>query len=182
VAGVKVLADAPEIPRLFSEEVVQRVDRVGQQIGHSGITGLTVTSVNGSRTPDVALTDAVKQNARQAVETASIAWSSVVGVLDVISARRQRRQIGLLTDEGRAVVCNTGTLPREQVFAAFERRVVASGLLKRNARGQAVSLDVETLETLPQRLPMGAGDLLGAAPNITGGLTNEEFMAALRDR
>jgi hypothetical protein len=182
VEGVQRLAVIPEIPRLFSEGVVLRLDHVGQQIGRGGITGLTVTCANGTRTPDVALTDEVKQHARQAVETASIAWSSVVGVLDVISSRRERRQIGLLTDEGRAVVCDVRTVPRDTVLAAFERRVVAAGVLKRNARGQAVRLDVESLEVLGAEPTVRARDLLGAAPDVTNGLSNDDFMAGLRDR
>ena len=139
----------PEIPRLFSEPVVSHVDQLGHQIGRRGITGVTMTSVNGQRSSGAAVTEAVRQNARRAVEPVSAAWSSVVGVLDVISARREKRRIGLLTSEGRAVVCNVQQLPNDLVFEAFEKKVVAAGILRRNGRGQAVSLDAESLEILP---------------------------------
>lgn len=181
VSGVEALAEVPEIPRLFSATVVSRVDEVGQQVGRRGVAGVLMASVNGGRTAEVPLTEEVQRNARRAVEPSSISWSSVVGILDVISARRERRQIGLLTDRG-AVVCNVQNLSRDLVFRAFERRVVAAGLLKRNARGQAVRLDAESLEILSDKPSASARDLLGAAPNVTGGLSDEEFMGRLRDR
>lgn len=182
VDGVRSLADAPEIPRLFSEPVVSHVDQLGHQIGRRGITGVTMTSVNGQRSSGAAVTEAVRQNARRAVEPVSAAWSSVVGVLDVISARREKRRIGLLTSEGRAVVCNVQQLPNDLVFEAFEKKVVAAGILRRNGRGQAVSLDAESLEILPTEQRVTARDLLGAAPDVTGPLTINEFMAVIRDR
>ncbi len=182
VDGVRSLATNPEIPPYFSEPVVTRVDQIGQQIGRRGIVGVAMAGVNAERTPEAPVTEVVRQNAHSAIEPASTAWSSVVGVLDVISARREKRRIGLLMDEGRAVLCNVQALPRDVVFQAFERRVAAAGLLRRNARGQAVRLDVESLEVLPSERLVGAQELLGAAREVTGGLTDQDFMAVLRDR
>jgi len=182
VSGVRSLAEVPEIPRLFSETIVERVGHVGQRIGKEGVLALTLASVNGRRETDVPLDEGVRLNARRAIEPASTAWSSLVGVLDVISVRHERRRIGLLTDHGRAVVCDVKRLPREAVMSAFEQRVVAAGRLKRNSSGQPVSLDVEALEVLDSPPPVVARDLLGAAPNLTGGLSVEEYMAVLRGR
>jgi len=182
VSGVRSLAEAPEIPQHFSEAIVERVDRVGQRIGKEGVLAITVASMNGRRETDVPLDEGVRLNARRAIEPASTAWSSVVGVLDVISVRRERRRIGLLMDQGRAVVCDVKRLPREAVISAFEQRVIAAGHLKRNSSGQPVSLDVETLEVLDSPPPVVARDLLGVAPDLTGGLSIEEYMAVLRGR
>jgi hypothetical protein len=183
VEGVRSLASAPEIPHLFSEPVVSHVDKVGEQIGKSGIAGVSVLSVNGHRSPEAPVNEAVRENARRAVQPVSVAWSSVVGVLDVISARREKRRVGLFTDQGRAVSCNVEQLPRELVLEAFEKRVVAAGRLRRNSRGQAVRLDVESLEILPSIEPIvSARDLLGAARGMIQPSNNEEFMAVLRDR
>jgi hypothetical protein len=183
VDGVRLLASVPEIPPLFSEPVVSRVGQVGQQIGKSGITGVSMISLNGQPSPEAPVTEAVKQNARRAVEPASVAWSSVVGVLDLISARREKRRIGLLTDQGRAVVCNVERLPRDLVFQAFEKRVVAAGRLRRNSRGQPVRLDAESIEVLSTEGDhVRARELLGAGVGIIDPADPEEFMAVLRDR
>lgn len=182
VGGVRSLAEVPEIPHLFSEPVVSHVAKVGQQIGRSGIAGVSMVTVNGDRSPEAPVTEVVRENARRAVQPASVAWSSVVGVLDVISARREKRRVGLLTDQGRAVMCDVQQLPKEVVFEAFERRVLAAGRLRRNGRGQAVRLDVETLEILsPVESHVSARDLLGAGRGIIEP-TDDEFMAVLRDR
>jgi hypothetical protein len=154
VEGVRSLANLPEIPHLFSEPVVSHVEDAS-----------------------------VRENARRAVLPASVAWSSVVGVLDVISARREKRRVGLLTDQGRAVLCNVQNVPRDQLFDAFEKKVVAAGSLRRNSRGQPVRLDVESLDVLPPIGPLvSARDLLGAARGVFEPLSSEEFMAVLRDR
>jgi hypothetical protein len=182
VDGVRSLAAEPEIPQYFSQPVIERVDTIGQQVGRRGIVRVAVTCFNGARSPEAPVYADVQRNARRAVEPASTAWSSVTGVLDVISARREKRRVGLLTDHGRAVLCNVEKLSRESVFAAFEKRVVAAGLLRRNASGQAVRLDVESLEVLAPRQHVSARDLLGASQHLTGSLTDEEFMAVLRDR
>lgn len=183
VDGVRSLADLPEIPHLFSEPIVSHVFQMGQQIGKNGITGVSMVNVNGERSPEAPITDVVRQNARSAIKPASVAWSSLVGVLDVISARREKRRVGLLTDQGRAVMCNVEKLPREMVFEAFERRVIAAGRLRRNGSGQAVRLDVESLEILPPvESYVSARDLLGAGRGIIEPIDEGEFMAVLRDR
>jgi hypothetical protein len=183
VEGVRSLGSVPEIPHLFSEPVVSHVDKVGEQIGKSGVAGVCVISVNGDRSPEAPVDDAVRQNAQRAVQPVSVAWSSVVGVLDVISARREKRRVGLLTDQGRAVLCNVQSLSKEQLFDAFEKRVVAAGRLRRNSRGQPVRLDVESLDILPSVGPLvSARDLLGAARGIIQPSNGEELMAVLRDR
>lgn len=183
VEGVRSLASVPEIPRLFSEPVVSHVDKLGDQIGKNGIAGVSVMSVNTQRSPEAQVTESVRENARRAVEPASVAWSSVVGTLDVISARRERRRVGLLTEQGRAVLCNVQKIPRDVVLEAFEKRVVAAGRLRRNSSGQPVRLDVESLEVLPRLGPIvTARDLLGAGRGIIVPSEAGEFMAVLRDR
>lgn len=183
VEGVRSLASVPEIPHLFSEPVVSHVDKVGEQIGKSGVAGVSVISVNGDRSPEAPVDDAVRRNARHAIQPASVAWSSVVGVLDVISARREKRRVGLLTDQGRAVLCNVQNVSKEQLFDAFEKKVVVAGRLRRNSRGQPVRLDVESLEILPPVEPLvSARDLLGAARGFIQPSNSEAFMAVLRDR
>ena len=183
VDGVRSLAEIPEIPRLFSEPVVSRVSQVGQQIGKSGIMAVSMASVNGDRSPEAPVNEAVRLNARRAVEPASVAWSSLVGILDVISARREKRQVGLLTEQGRAVTCNVQKLPREVLFEAFERKVIVSGRLRRNGRGQPVRLDVDSLEVAPHlESRVSARDLLGIGRGIIDPADDDDFMAVLRDR
>jgi hypothetical protein len=183
VDGVRSLASVPEIPHLFSEPVVSHVNKIGEQIGKSGVNGVSIISVNGDRSPEAQVNEAVRQNARRAMRPASVAWSSVVGVLDVISARREKRRVGLLTDQGRAVLCNVQNVPTEQLFEAFEKKVVAAGRLRRNSLGQPVRLDVESLDVLPAVEPLvRARDLLGAGRGVIEPASPDELMAVLRDR
>jgi len=182
VAGVLALSQEPEIPVLFSETTVMRIDAVGNRIGRGGVAGVGLTSLNGVRSATAYVSDAVQRNAAEAVEPATVAYSSLVGKLDVISARRERRRIGLLTEAGRPVLCDVQRVPRETILEAFEQQVIASGKLRRNSRGQPVRLDVDAIEAAPGAEPVTARDLLGAAPELTAGLSAGDYMAVVRGR
>jgi len=182
VAGVLALSEEPEIPILFSETTVLRVDAIGSRIGHGGVAGVGLTSINGVTSDTAYVSEAVQRNAAEAVEPATVAYSSLIGKLDVISARRERRRIGLLTEAGRPVLCDVQRLPRQIILDAFEQRVLVSGRLRRNSRGQPVRLDVDAIEEVTEPAPVLARDLLGAAPELTDGLSTEDYMAVVRGR
>ena len=184
VEGVMTLGELPEIPDGFSQTIIERITTVRNQIERPerGLGGVSLISVNGARSQPAPVSEAVGRNARAAVASASYAYGSLVGVLDVISARRSKARIGLLPDHGPAVICSVDQLPREQVLAAFDHRVLVGGLLRRNGRGQAVRLEVDHLELLPPGQPVTARELLRAAPDLGGQLTAAEYVARQRGR
>ena len=124
--------------------------------------------MNGSRGASAQIDTHVQLNARAAVEPVSLAYSSMTGVLDVISSRRERRRVGLLTDTGRPIICNVDRLDKQVIIGAFEHRVIVSGLLKRNGAGQPVRLDADALELIEARPVVRARDLLGIIPSSSG--------------
>ena len=183
VEGVRTLGQAAEIPRLFSEAVVGKVAKIAAQIGKSGVTAVQFASINGHRSAEAPVTPVVQANARSAISPASLAWSSVTGVLDVISARSDTLKVGLLTDQGQAVACDVRSIAEETVLRSFNRRVVAAGILHRNSIGQPVRLVAESVEILSREAPaVSARELLGAGRGVIEPSDNEQFMAVLRDR
>jgi hypothetical protein len=67
-------------------------------------------------------------------------------------------------------------------LAAFDKRVIVSGLLRRNGRGQPVRLDVDQLELAPKSESISASELVGAAMDLGGELSATEFVARQRGR
>lgn len=184
VDGVLVLKDVPEIPEGFSESVIERITTMRKQVdSHDrGLHAVTLTSINGTRSTPAEVSEIVGRNARAAVTGTSLAYGSLTGVLDVISVRRRKWRIGLLPDHGPAVMCNVDKLPGELVVGSFDKKVVVAGLLRRNSQGQAVRLDADHLELLPQRSAVRAADLVGAIPDLGGGLSVSDYLARQRAR
>ncbi len=180
VDGVRVLADAPEIPRYFAEQTVTRVGKVGGRVGRDGIVSLSLTQP--SRDVRAAIDHRVRDHAREAVAEASDAHSSLVGRLDVLSTRGGRRRIGLLTDTGRGVVCEVHALSQQAVVDAFDTRVLVAGTLKRNSQGQPVRLVVEHMEPADDGRPVNAMELLGLLRHAGEQRSADEIMAEIRDR
>jgi hypothetical protein len=67
------------------------------------------------------------------------------------------------------------------LHAAWNKRVVAGGILTRNAAGQAVRLDLEELILLPDETEqISAWNLLGIDPDYTGALSTDEYLDRTR--
>ncbi len=186
--GVGALLQEPAIPEYFSEDVVRRVQRVGEKVGSEGISGITVGAVRlGKIVTSSELTRDTAINAGQAVLPVSSAQSSVSGVLNLLSVKREKLRAVIEEEKSHlSVVCEIDAVPKGQVRELWGERVTAWGSLTRNTRGQPIRLTVEGLELAsadaarPPRLT--ARQLLGIAPNWTGELTTQEYMDQMRRR
>lgn len=165
VGGVRSLHKVAEIPSHFSETVMTRITKVAKEVGQAG-SGLTSVDLRtiGTDHGAAAIDDTVSANALQAVESASIAYGSVVGTLDLISTRGTHDRVGLLGDFGPPINCRVDQLPREVVVESLDRRVVVSGVMRRNGRGQIVRIDADGLELAPERTLITARSLRGILP------------------
>lgn len=181
VAGVAQLGEAAEIPTLFSARTVERVQAIGRAIGHRGVAEVSLASVNGHRNEGV-VDETTLRNAKAAVRPAQSAWSSVVGRLDVLEARRRDRPKAQVYDARtrRAVILTAHEDQTDVLQTAFGHQVMASGVLIRNSSGQAVRLDLMELQIIQhQDSPPSARDLLGLAPEITGDVSTLEYVRGL---
>lgn len=181
VAGVTQLGESAEIPSLFSARTVERVQAIGQTVGHRGVAEVTLASVNGHRSEGI-VDETTLRNAKSAVRPAQSAWSSVVGRLDVLEARRRDRPRAQVYDPRtrRAVILTAHEDQTDVLQTAFGHQVMASGVLVRNSSGQAVRLDLIELRIVEgQESAVSARDLLGIAPDITGGLTTAQYLRGL---
>jgi hypothetical protein len=110
VEGLHALTERAEIPDLFTEQSVQRVNRLGEPTG--GIRGVIVAPVadTGEVGEPVEVGEALRQHARAAIAPRERSVGSAMGILDVLNARR-RGQI-------RASIFNPRT--RHAVRAVFK--------------------------------------------------------------
>lgn len=183
VEGLQRLSERPEIPDLFTEAAVQRVDRLGAPSrGLRGVTLAPVTATGDVGAP-VPISDAVRNNAKAAIAPREMSLGSVTGVLDVLNARSRGAMKGSVYNQRtrHAVTCLVAAEVASTFVEAFGRRVLVGGTLRRNELGQAISIEVAELQVLPENFrPPAVDELLGADPAWTGELSTVEYLARVR--
>lgn len=183
VDGVNGLAQTPEIPKLFSASTVRRVEKVGTAMSRGHIEAVTIASVGNNRRTS-AVTAETSKNAHQAVTGTQLSLGSVQGTLDVLDARSHRgvRAQIYIPSLHRAVMIYAKPQDSTSLKDHWGQDVVASGQLKRNSRGQVVSLDLHDLVEVPAHQHISPWEILGADPGLTGHSTTAEFMEMIRGR
>lgn len=183
VDGLIALTARSEIPDLFTEASVHRVDRLGEPTrGVRGVTLAPVT-VDGDVGQPVPITETVREHAKAAIAPRETSTGSVVGVLDVLNARSRGRIKGSIYNARtrHAVTCVIPANHSSQFVEAFGRKVLVGGPLTRNELGQVISIEVAELQVLPEdfRTPT-VDELLGIDPGWTGALPTAEYLARVR--
>jgi len=187
VEGLQAVELRPVVPPSFPEPSMRRLKQLGNVIGRNGAKGFRAVLLEGSGEPasariEARLTRRAAENAKEAMSPRYTARGSVLGRLEVISVHGGRQFTVYDEIEGRPV---RGSFPDEllgHVKEALGRRVLATGLIRRNGAGQMVSVLVERLEILPQDddLPTVA-DLVGSDPDFTGGRPAADWVRKVRD-
>jgi hypothetical protein len=101
---------------------------------------------------------------------------SVEGRLEVVSSHGGRLRCNVYEHvAGKPVRCDFADGLKGMVLAAFDRRVRAHGLIKRDAAGQPRHIKLESLEVLPPA-PKESVSITGLAPDFTGGRDSAEWL------
>ncbi|BBY67569.1 hypothetical protein [Mycolicibacterium helvum] len=183
VDGAHVLQTEPSVPRLFTPATVNRL--AGLSVPRDGVQSVSLATYNGERGEKVDLDESVKENAAAAVKPFEISWGTVTGrVFGVKELRAGRVKLTIRDELTRAAI--DGEAPAALADVAgdvWRHRVTLGGKIKRNVRGQAIRMDVERIESMPED---DAGrpatdDLLGAAAELFRNVTVDEFVDRLRD-
>lgn len=185
--GIDELGHQAEVPAFFDDTVVRRVQNLGHHVGSGGLDSVRVASViDGERGRQVSVTRETADNAARSVLAASSAHSSFTGLLTLLSQSRTKIKAVIQDPESHHnVVCDVGQLDKAELRGLWGESVTAWGLLTRNALGQPIGLAAEGIEPVPQQphhVPIHAADLLGAAPDWTGGLSVQAYQDLARSR
>ncbi len=181
VEGAEVLQREPTVPRLFAPSTVQRLASLAAPAG--GVQGVTLATYNGALNSRVELTDGLRVHASQAVKPFEVTHGSVSGMLSGLrDTKKKSLRVTVRDENGKQAV--DGFVPEamtEELRHAWRHRVLLSGKVKRNSRGQAIRIDVDRIERLPEG---NAGRpsteaLLGAGANWLDGLTVDQLLEEL---
>jgi hypothetical protein len=184
VDGAKVLQHEPTVPHLFTPATVKRLADLAEPV--DGLQTVGLATYNGRRGRRVDLTEKVQKNASSAVQPHEISWGSITG--KVIALRDNTRTPGVrltIRDEARREAVE-GEVPEtlaEQIRTAWRHRVTIGGKIRRNARGQAIRIDVDRIESMPEDNSgrPSTDSLLGAAEGEFIKLSVDEYVDRLRN-
>lgn len=162
VRGVRGLQHGAAIPEVFTERVVQRVEKVSSFTDRpaTGLTSVQIAIAGGESEP-VALDHQVRENAHRAIAPTSLAYGSLIGRLDKISARGRSPQIGLRPDHGNAVTCNVRSSDVQAYLDSFSQRVLVDGIVRRNGSGQIIRIDADRVSPIEAPRRVAASELQG---------------------
>jgi hypothetical protein len=183
VEGAETLQHDAEVPRLFAPTTVVRLGRLAEP--KDGVQSVTLATYNGSAGQPVVLSDAVRSNAAQAVKPFEVSYGSVSGTLSALRDTRTKGtvKVTVRTAARQAVDGHVPESLADQLRELWRHRVMLGGKVRRNARGQAIRIDVDAIERLPDGNDgrPSTEALLGAGADWLDGLTVDEFLGRLRD-
>ncbi len=185
VQGAVDLRQHSGLPDYYTEDGVALLERAARRRGAvRGIDAVELAVLNGTELVAAALDDALIAHAAETMTTASTADGSVEGVLDTLSTRHRTARASVFdTRTRRAVAVRAGAVSIQELHRHFGRRVLVVGALTRNGLGQPVRVAAEHIEALPAIADRSRlRELIGIAPDWTGGRSSSEALAELRDR
>jgi hypothetical protein len=184
VSGFRVLEEEGKSPALLTESGMKKARVLTNLIGNNGLQSLVATAPDTQKETEITRKSAA--HIEQLIPVASQSIGSVEGTLEVISIHRSNRFIVYEQRTGKAVSCFYGKLPLLDVVTdALGKRVVASGELSRNAKGEPIKLK---LNDESQLKVFGSAaypsyellKLSGSDPEFTGDMSTEEFIRNTR--
>lgn len=184
VDGAAQLAEVAEVPHLYMPRTVKRVGKIAGS--SAGVQVVSVAVYNGEPGARVELTEVVRTNAQAAVRPRDTSYGSVSGLLALLGGGRREGQplrVQIIDALSRRAV--TGRVPQaleSQLRDLWRHRVLAGGVVTRNERGQALRVEVDRLEALPDD---DSGrprteQVLGVDRGWLGGRSVDEYLRAVR--
>jgi hypothetical protein len=183
VEGVDSLGREPEVPRFYSEATVSRLVAFGAP--SQGLQQVSLATVNGSVGPEVPVSDVVLSNAKAAVRAAEVSLGSIVGRLDILNKRVRGQSVrasilDAATRRGVTVIFNDRL--SDTLRNAWDHRVLVTGRVTRNERGQVVRIEADEIEQLPDDDSgrVDPDEFFGVDPEWLGGRSVDEYLREVR--
>jgi hypothetical protein len=177
VVGLSQLEREGTTPPYLSETGLHEASRLVKLIGRQGIAGFVISGLSES----VEISARAAANVDQLLRARYRTIGSVEGRLEMVSIHRRPRFTVYHSRTNKAVRCDFASEDLSTVTAALGRRVVVSGVVHSNAKGEPLRVDVERVAILGREedLPSTAS-LAGSDPSFTHGMSTEEYIRSIR--
>jgi hypothetical protein len=106
---------------------------------------------------------------------------SVEGRLEMVSIHHRPRFTVYHSRTNKAVRCDFAHEDLGTITAALGRRVVVSGVVHSNAKGEPLRVDVERIALVGrEEEPPSTASLAGSDPSFTGDVSTKEYIRSIR--
>jgi hypothetical protein len=174
LAGLHAL-ERGERPQAFPDEAMDLAKRLADLKDRGGIERLSLAEALDEGIA-VAITRSTAAAVDEIIGARYESLGSVEGRLEVVSSHGGRLRCNVYEHvSGKPVRCDFADTLKGVVLAAFDQRVRAHGLIKRDAAGRPRHIQLESLEVLPPA-PKESVSIAGLAPDFTGGLDSAEWL------
>ena len=181
VGGLRTIEHGEHLPAYYSETSLKRVRAISRFLASDGGKPLTARDLDSEL--EASVSDRAAENVTTLIAPRYKTIGSVTGRLEMISVHGPKPRFNVYDVlSQRPVRCTFDHDQLEDVRAALNRRVVVTGIVHRNANGEAIRVESPTLRPMRSdaELPT-TDDIVGIAPDFTGDLTAEEYVRQLRN-
>lgn len=178
VTGLQQLEELGVTPPYLTESGMSHARRLVKLIGRNGMRGLEVSDLETS----TAISARAAANIDPLLKTQRRALGSIEGRIETASIHKRPRVIVYLTRTRKAVTCRMpSTAVLEGAAVAMGRRVLASGMVHYNAKGEPLRVDVDRLRVFrPESELPTIDELAGSDPQFTDGMSTADYIRELR--
>jgi hypothetical protein len=181
IEGFSETEDHEALPQRWGFAAAETGVQLSRCLGVAKSDGMLLELLaDGESHQQVTVTRRSADNLRKALYRKRTSIGSVIGKLESITVHTTFKA-GLWTEaEGHRVEVLFTRDQQAAVQSALGKRVEVSGQLTRDAHDRAVSIRMRQIEQLPeQNVPLG--EIAGADPDLTGGLTTVEYLRRMYD-
>lgn len=178
VEGLEFAESGAGLPPGFDDSSLEHVKRLSNKLGVKGVTGFTATFLDTSMSARV--TELSGKKVADLMAPTYKAIGSVIGRLETISLHHRPRFLVYDEVSRRPVKSTFKAEHLEGVKEALGHRVLVSGIIHRNAKGQPLKVEESNFRILPAGEQLPETDrLIGLAPNFTGSESTGDHLRKL---
>jgi len=178
VAGIGQIERVGTTPPYWSHASLTHARKMLKTIGSCGVSGIQATYQSDTEHASAR----ASANIDLLLPTTRTSLGSVEGIMETISIHGSPKFVVYQDATNKAVSCAFSQTWLESAKEALGRRVSVAGVVHWNRKDEPVRVDVEDLRIMTSRgqLPPIV-QLAGSVPDLTGGLTTEEYIRRIRE-
>jgi hypothetical protein len=177
VTGFENVENRGISPPYLSESGLKKIQQMASLVRENGARGFVAEALNRF----AEISQRAADNISQLLPIRRESIGAVEGRLEGISIHGRKKFIVYHSVTRKAINCVFAQDEfLDEAIGALGKRVHVAGTVKRNIKGEPVTVDVQRLRILGDGPLPSTGELTGYDPGFTGDLSTEEFIRRIR--
>ncbi|MGQ0766374.1 MAG: hypothetical protein ACT4OZ_11995 [Gemmatimonadota bacterium] len=177
LSGVRRLEHGEGRPADFNDEALDATMTLARVTKRPGISALSIIGDNGREQPQelvsLDVTERTAEAVKEIIAPRYTAPGAIDGMLQAINSRGGLYFVVYDAIFGSRVRCDIPDTLKAKALAAFDNRVLVSGMVSRDAEGHPRHIRVQDIEKISTDLPQS---IRGLDPDFTGNVSSAEYL------